>query len=127
MFFERVPLPEDARGRIPLSDPEDYGELAESVEAWGFRVMQGHGEWMSRDEVAEAWFRDEYAPVIEMLREADLIGKRSETEAYMRVTLRWRLLRTHEWDEEMIQRVREQIEHPSWEDTQIRKLRKDLR
>ena len=37
------------------------------------------------------------------------------------------LLATHEWDEEVLERVREQIERPSWEDTQIRKLRKDLR
>jgi hypothetical protein len=110
VFFERVPLPTEARERIRLSDPEDYGELAEGVEAWGFRVMQGHGEWMSREQVAEAWFRDEYAPVIEMLREADLIGKRSETEAYMRVAaVRWRLLRTHEWGEEVIQKLRGEL------------------
>jgi hypothetical protein len=110
VFFERVPLPAKVRERIRLSDPEDYGELAEGVEAWGFRVMQGHGEWMSREEVAEAWFRDEYAPVIEMLREADLIGKRSETEAYMRVAaVRWRLLRTHEWGEEVIQKLRGEL------------------
>ena len=30
---------------------------------------------MSRREVAEAWFRDEYEPVVEMLREAELIPK----------------------------------------------------
>lgn len=110
LFFERVPLPPPDRGRIALSDPDHYSELAESIEAWGFRVMQGRGEWMSRDDVAEAWLRDEYAPVVEMLREAGLIGKRSETEAYIRVAeVRWRLLRTHEWDEEIIQRLRGEL------------------
>lgn len=110
LFLERVPLPADARKRFQLRDPDDYSELAEAVEAWGFRMMQGRGEWLPREEVAEAWFRDEFAPVIAMLREADLIGKRSEAEAYMRVAaVRWRLLRTHEWDEEIIQRLRGEL------------------
>ena len=74
LFFERVPLPADSRSRIQLSDEWRYAELAESVEAWGFRAMQGLGEFMTRDAVAEGWFRDEYAPVVAMLREADLIG-----------------------------------------------------
>ena len=34
---------------------------------------------MSRKEAAEAWFRDEYLPVVQMLREADLIGQETET------------------------------------------------
>jgi hypothetical protein len=41
-----------------------------------------------------------------MLRAADLIGDRTPTEAYMRVSEeRYRLLRTHRWDEEVIQRL----------------------
>jgi hypothetical protein len=41
-----------------------------------------------------------------MLREADLIGNRTETEAYMRVSAeRYRLIRTHRWDEEVIRRL----------------------
>src|SRR6201999_1807153 len=39
VFSERVPLPDDARAEISLSDPWDYTLLAESVEAWGFRAM----------------------------------------------------------------------------------------
>src|SRR5437764_8694616 len=42
VFFERVPLPPDARPEIALSDPWDYAVLAEAVEAWGFRAMQSH-------------------------------------------------------------------------------------
>jgi hypothetical protein len=62
---------------------------------------------MSREEVAEAWFRDEYLPVVEMLREADLIGDETETEAYMRVASeRYLLLRTHVWDDAVIERLR---------------------
>src|SRR5947209_13088646 len=35
VFFERVPLPDDARGEISLTDPWDYSVLAEGAEAWG--------------------------------------------------------------------------------------------
>jgi hypothetical protein len=84
VFLERVPLPPEARGRISLSDPRDYGDLAEGVEAWGFRAIQACGEPMSREEVAESWFREDYEPIVEALHEAGMIGGESETEAYMR-------------------------------------------
>ena len=108
VFYDRVPLPAKARAQIRLSHPESqYAELAEGVEAWGFRVIQGRGELMSRKEVAEAWFRDEYVPVVQMLGEADLIGDETETEAYMRVASeRYLLLRTHVWDDAVIERLR---------------------
>src|SRR5919107_310556 len=63
LFRERVPLPADARRRIELTDPWDFGELAEAVEAWGFRAMQERGTFMDRREVARHWFTDEYEPV----------------------------------------------------------------
>jgi hypothetical protein len=129
LFRERVPLPEEARKRVQLSDEWRYAALAEAVEAWGFRVMQDRGELMSRAEVAEAWYRDEYEPVVELLREAGLTGRGSETEAYMRVAhLRYLLLRTHEWDEAVVEAVRRDIEHPGLdEDTMVKRLRKELR
>jgi hypothetical protein len=129
LFYERVPLPPEARSRIQLSDEWRYAGLAEGVEAWGFRAMQGRGEFMTREEVAEAWFRDEYEPVVAMLREADLIGKGTVTEAYMRVaTLRYLLLRTHEWDDEVIERLRGELKRSSLdEDTMVRRLRRELK
>ncbi len=96
VFFERVPLPDNARAEIKLTDPWDYGRLAEAVEAWGFRTSQERGEPISRRETAYLWLENEYRPVVEMLRGADLIGTSTETEAYMRVSAaRYRLLRTH--------------------------------
>jgi hypothetical protein len=129
LFRERVPLPPEARVRIKLSDEWRYAGLAEGVEAWGFRVMQERGEFMSRDEVASAWFHEEYRPVIEMLREADLLRHGTETEAYIRVaTLRFLTLGTHEWTQEVIERLREEIRRPSRDDdTMVRRLRKELR
>ncbi len=106
VFFERVPLPEDQRSEIRLSDPWDYAVLAEAVEAWGFRAMQEDWELQDRRQTAQLWLEREYRPVVGMLREAELIGARTETEAYMHVAAeRYRLLRTHAWGDEVLQRV----------------------
>jgi hypothetical protein len=130
LFYERVPLPADARAEIKLSDEWRYAALAEAIEAWGFRVSQERGVLLSRSEVAEEWYDDEYRPVVEMLREADLIRHgMTETEAYMRVAhLRYLLLRTHDWDDAVIEAVRRDLEAPSLdEDTMVRTLRRELR
>jgi hypothetical protein len=106
VFFERVPLPDDARSEVVLSDPWEYGRLAEGVEAWGFRAVQDRGEPINRRELAFQWLETEYRPVVAMLREADLIGNETDAEAYMRISAeRYRLLRTHHWDEESLQQV----------------------
>ena len=130
LFFERVPLPPEARERIHLSDEWRYAALAEAVEAWGFRAIQARREGMSRHEVAEAWFRDEYEPVIEMLREAELIPKGvTDTEAYMKVShLRYLILRTHEWDYAVIDAIGRDLASPGQEDdTMVRRLRRELK
>jgi hypothetical protein len=129
LFFERVPLPPDALGRIQLSDEWRYAALAEGVEAWGFRYMQGRGELLTREQVAEAWYREDYLPVVELLREAGMIGAMTEAEAYMKVTaLRYLLLRTHAWDDEIVERLREELERPALddEDTLVHQLRTEL-
>jgi hypothetical protein len=111
VFAERVPLPEDARREIMLSDPWDYAKLAEHVEAWGFRTIQDRAEPINRRETAYLWLENEYRPVVEMLHEADLIGDQTDTEAYLRISAeRYRLLRTHRWDEEVLRRVVEGVQ-----------------
>ncbi|HEV7846428.1 MAG TPA: hypothetical protein VGO83_09250 [Thermoleophilaceae bacterium] len=130
LFFERVPLATEVRGKIHLSDEWRYAALAEAVEAWGFRASQARGEPMSRQEVAEAWFREEYEPVLEMLHEAHLVPKDvTDTEAYMKVAhLRYLILRTHEWDDAVIDAIRRDLESPSGDDdTMVRRLRRELR
>jgi hypothetical protein len=129
LFSERVPLAPEASKRIQLSDEWRYAALAEGVEAWGFRYMQGRGEFMTRERVAEAWFQEEYVPVVELLREAGLIGRGTEAEAYMRVSaLRYLLLRTHAWDDEVVERLRVALEHPGPddEDTLVHQLRAEI-
>jgi hypothetical protein len=129
LFFERVPLPEGARKRIQLKDEWRYAALAEAVEAWGFRLIQNRGELMSRAEVALSWFKEEYEPVIELLREADLIGRGTETEAYMRISaLRYLVLRTHEWDDAVVETLRHDLTQPGLDDdTMVRNLRRELK
>ena len=128
LFFERVPLPPEVRERIQMSNGFDYAGLAEGVEAWGFRAMQARGEFMTREQVARAWFTEEYEPVTGMMREAGLCGRGTETEAYARVvSLRYLLLRTHAWNDEVIERLREELERPPrGEDTFVHRLRQDL-
>ena len=48
--------------------------------------------------------------MVAMMREADLIGRGTEAEAYLRVAReRYRLMRTHEWNDEVIERLRREI------------------
>lgn len=109
IFLERVPLTGQARADVVLSDPWDYAELGEHVEAWGFRLMQDEGGFLDRTTVASRWYDEEFVPVVRMLRQADMIGERTDAEAYMWVSEeRYRLIRTHRWDDDVIEAVRAQ-------------------
>jgi hypothetical protein len=108
LFRERVPLPRHARDKVVLSDAWGYGDMAEAVEAWSFRVMQDRDEFLDRRAGARRWFEEEFEPVVAMLREADLLGSGTPADAYLRIACqRYRLMRTHEWSEEILNRLRE--------------------
>jgi hypothetical protein len=110
LFRERVPLAPAAQATLAVDDPWDWTVLAETVEAWGFRLMQQEGRFLTRAEVATRWYQDEYSRVVRMLRAADLIGGRTEVEAYLRVIgERYRLMRTHEWNDEIVARLRAEL------------------
>jgi hypothetical protein len=108
LFRERVPLPPALRDRVVLEAPDDWALLAEGVEAWGFRRMQERGELLDRAQVALAWFRDEFEPVLSMLREAGLHpgdGAR-DAEVYLRFAKdRYLVLRTHRWDDDVLEQL----------------------
>jgi hypothetical protein len=114
VFFERVPLAEELRDAIRLREPDDYFALAEGVEAWAFRYMMERGELIARRDAATLWWSEEYEPAIRLLRDEDLIADLAEddpgltdTEAYLRFSAqRYRLLRTHTWDERAVETVR---------------------
>jgi hypothetical protein len=107
VFLDRVPLPGPALCTILVCSPWSYAVLSETVEAWGFRLMQQEDRFLDRATVARRWYAEEYQPVVRMLQAADLVGDRSETEAYLDLACqRYQLMRTHRWDDEVVARLR---------------------
>ncbi len=107
LFRQRVPLPDEMAARIRVSDPWDYAQLSESVEAWAFRLVQDERGFLDRRDAARRWFEEEYLPVVAMLHDAGLVGGGTDAEAYLRVACdRYRLIRTHEWSDEIVARLR---------------------
>jgi hypothetical protein len=113
LFRSRVRLSPEAYAKIKVSDPWSYAELSEAVEAWGFRLMQHEHKFCDRAEVSRRWFTEEYTPVVRILRSADLIGSNTDAEAYLIIaTERYRLIRTHEWSDEVIEELQRQFRSP---------------
>jgi hypothetical protein len=113
MFHSRVPLPPQGYAKIKVTDPWSYAELGEAIEAWGFRLMQSQGRFLDRGEVARRWLADEFTPVVRILHAADLVGTATDAEAYLGVAReRYRLMRTHEWSDEVIERLRRELRPP---------------
>ncbi|HYS31953.1 MAG TPA: chromosome partitioning protein ParB [Streptosporangiaceae bacterium] len=110
MFRSRVPLHAQAYSKIVFANPACYAELGENVEAWGYRCMQAERAFIDREQVARRWWAEEYVPVVRMLKAAELIGDRTDAEAYLRVAReRYRLMRTLEWSDEVIAALRREI------------------
>jgi hypothetical protein len=131
VFHERVPLPASARERIQLSDEWRYAQLATLIESWGYRVSLERGRLLSREELGLAWLREEYEPVVDMLREAGLGGGGTETERYLRIAmLRYLLLQTFEWSDEIMERLAGEMRAPSAaaeKDTMTHQILKETR
>ena len=73
--------------------------------------MQDQQRFLDRAEIARRWFAEEFTPVVRMLRGAGLAGSCTDAEAYMRIAReRYRLIRTHEWNDEVIERLREKLQ-----------------
>jgi hypothetical protein len=128
VFRERVPLPVALRDRIQLSDEWRYAQLATLIEAWGLRASYARERLLSRPEVAEAWFREEYEPVLEVLSEANVGGEGTETERYMRIAmLRYLLLQTHDWTDEVVQQLLGEVRPPAeGDDTMVHQILKEM-
>jgi hypothetical protein len=131
VFHERVPLPAAARERIQLSDEWRYAQLATIVESWGYRASLQRERVLSRPELALAWFTEEYEPMLNVLREAGLGGGGTETERYLRIAmLRFLLLQTHDWSDEIAERLAGEMRSPSpaaEKDTMTHQIIKELR
>lgn len=83
-------------------------ELAEAVEGWAYRASQDRGEILDRRTAARARFAEEFAPVTRMRRDAQLVDAgETDADAYVRLGgVRYRLMRTMDWNEEIIEKLR---------------------
>jgi hypothetical protein len=85
LFAERVPLDPSVRGAVRPSDPDRFGDLAEGVEAWGFRTAQSERRLLDRRETATRWYAEEFAPAVALLREAgEIRAGETDADAYLR-------------------------------------------
>ena len=75
------------------------------------------------------WFRDEYEPIARTLQAAGVGGEGTETERYVRLAmLRYLLLHTHEWTDEMLDRLLGEAQRPGADsDTMVHRFLKELR
>jgi hypothetical protein len=127
VFHERVPLPRAQRERIRFSDEWRYAQLASLVEAWGLRLCLARQELLTRERIAEAWFREEFEPVVEVLREAQIGGAGTEAERYLRIAmLRYLLLQTHDWTDEVVERLMGEVRRPTADDTMVHQILKEM-
>lgn len=108
LMLERVPFSGEARAAVAVDSPEQYGVIAETVEAWAARTMHAEGQYMDRETMARRWYDEEFKPVVDMIERAGVRGdKERPAEAYLRVAgERYRLIREHEWSAEVLDEVR---------------------
>ena len=108
LLLERVPFTGEARAAVAVDDPFDYGYLAETVEAWAARTMHAEGAYMDKQTMADRWYAEEFRPVVDMIDEAGVRGPDERpAAAYLRVAgERYRLIREHEWNAEVLEAVR---------------------
>ena len=117
IFFERVPLPQGLRHRVRLTDEWRYAQLATLVEAGGFRESHARGRLLSREELAEQWYHDQFEPIVAAMREAGIGGPGTDADRYLRfVMLRFLLLYTTDWSDEVIERLIHEVRPPRPED-----------
>jgi hypothetical protein len=128
VFAERIPLPPAARARIQLSDEWRYAELAMLIEAWGLRASHARERLLSRPEMAGAWFRDEYEPVVKILADTGVGGAGTETERYLRVAmLRHLLLQPDELSDDMVERLLGEARAPgAADDTLVHQILEEM-
>ena len=128
VFRERVPLPEAMRERIKLSDEWRYAQLATLIEAWGLRASYARERLLSRAEIAEAWFHEEYEPIVEVLSDPEIGGEGTETERYLRLAmLRYLLLQTHEWTPDLVEKLLGEAQAPgASDDTMVHQILKEM-
>lgn len=108
LMLQRIPFSGEARAAVAVDTPEQYGEIAEAVEAWAARTMHAEGAYMDPETMARRWYAEEFQPVVAMIDEAGVRGEKERpAEAFLRVAgERYRLIREHEWNAEVLAAVK---------------------
>jgi hypothetical protein len=107
LFLDRVPLSGPELASILLTRPGSYIELSETVEAWGFRLIQREAQYLDRTTVARRWYAEEFQPVVRMLGEAGLLGKSTDADVYLRLSAqRNQLPNILRWPDDVIEHLR---------------------
>lgn len=120
LFLARVPLDGATRAEVEVTEPLTYGVLAEMVEAWAARLMHSEGRYLDRAEMARRWYAEEFQPVTAMIAEADARAvEETPAEAYVRIAgERYRLIRAHEWSDDIVAMARPRRRRPSRQRTE---------
>ena len=129
-FDERVPLPAAARARIQVSEGWRWDQLSTHVESWAFRASQADSRLLSRPRAAEAWFREEYVPIADLLDELGIGGPGTETTRYLRIVmLRNLLMQDRNWSDHVIERLLEAIRSnaPDESDEIVHRILREMR
>jgi len=107
LFLQRVPLDRSVREEVRVTEPHDYGVLAEMVEAWAARRMMAEEQLMDKRTMARRWFDEEYLPVLQLIADAGVKGEdETDADAYIRVSgERYRLIREHLWNREIMDEI----------------------
>jgi hypothetical protein len=107
LMLQRVPFTGEARAAVAVDDPVDYGIIAETVEAWAARTMHAEKAYFDKPTMAARWYAEEFKPVVQMIEDAGVRGDDERpAAAYLRVAgERYRLIREHEWNAEVMEAV----------------------
>ena len=71
-------------------------------------MIQELCQFVDRQTVARRWFGEEYLPVVRMVRAADILEGKTDAEAYLwMIRERYRLVREHIWNDQIVSELRE--------------------
>jgi hypothetical protein len=72
LFLDETGLSDVPAARFAVSEPDDYAELKEAVESYGFELSHRVGRLMPREEASALWFECVYRPTVRAAHSARL-------------------------------------------------------
>lgn len=109
-FLARVPLSSQVRQGLWLNDPAEWTRLADSAEAWAFRQSLEGRALADRCELAEAWWKEEVAPVSNALRATGVGTDLPDVQLYTTALAEHDRLTCGDWPTAAVDRLRQTSE-----------------